>query len=120
MAPHDVDGTLNHYKQTAWGRQVGPSSMHYFPTFRLSEVPIDHNVPTCSYYGVTGYIGALDGVLMSHVDFKKYICCPVEFKKCVCHHVELKKFPCPMSLSFQITGRMSLESSIRPHVALSF
>ena len=118
MAPHDVDDTLNHYKQTAWGRQVGPS-MHYFPTLRLSEVPIDHNVPTCPYYRVTGYIGALDGILMPHVDFKKYICSPVKFKRCVCHPVELKKLPCPMSLYFQITGRMSL-GSIRPHVALWF
>ena len=38
--------------------------------------------------------GPRRGVLMSHVDFKKYICRPVELKKCSCPPVEFKKLPC--------------------------
>ena len=64
-------------------------------------------------------MGALDRVLMSHVDFKKYTCRPDESKKCSCCPVNTKKFPCPiMSLFVQISCRMSLRPKT-PHVALS-
>ena len=62
--------------------------------------------------------GPRRGVLMYHVDFKKYVCRPVEFKKCSCRPVEFKKLPCPMSLSLQISCCMSLRPK-RLHVALS-
>ena len=62
--------------------------------------------------------GPRRGVLMSHVDFKQYVCRPVEFKKCSCRPVEVKKLPCPMPLSFHISCGMSLRPKI-PHVALS-
>ena len=55
-----------------------------------------------SYLGLTTLSsptwGPRRGVLMSHVDFKKYICRPVEFKKCSCRPVEFKKLPCLVTI----------------------
>ena len=31
---------------------------------------------------------------MSHVDYKRWSCCPVDFKKTSCHPVDFKKVPC--------------------------
>ena len=45
--------------------------------------------------------GPRRGVLMSHVDFKKYICHPADFKKCSCRPVECKNVHVPRHYLFR-------------------
>ena len=55
---------------------------------------------------------------MSHVDYKKGLCCPVEFKKHPCCPVESKKHPCRPVKFKKHPCRMLLKGGF--HVATNF